>query len=178
MAQSIAPLFLSAAGTVVSSVGTLVSSEASAAAAKAAGKDAQRVANWQADQMTVNAGQERASSQREAIEERRRGRLALSRARAVAGASGAAGFEDIFADLETQGETNALTALWEGEERARGMETEAAATRYGGSEAKRAGAIQSKATRQAGLIGTVGTVLEGGSDFFTKYNDFQEPGYP
>lgn len=164
---------LAVAGMVAGTVGTLVSSESQASAAKAAGKDANRVAKWEAAQMERNAGQERAASQREAIEERRRGRLAVSRARAVAGASGA-GVSDptvtnILADLASQGETNALTALWEGEESARNMEFGAAGRRYEGSQAQQAGAYTAKAARRAGYFDAVGNLLEGGSDFYTKY---------
>jgi hypothetical protein len=166
---------LAVAGTVVGAVGTLVSAESQATAAKAAGKDANRVAKWEAAQMERNAGQERAAAQREAIEERRQGRLAVSRARALAGASGA-GVSDptvtnILADLASQGETNALTALWEGEESARNMEFGAAGRRYEGSQAQQAGAYTAKASRRAGYMSAVGTLLEGGSDFYTKYND-------
>lgn len=166
---------LAVAGTVVGAVGTLVSSESSASAAKAAGKDANRVAKWEAAQLERNAGQERAAAQRQAIEERRQGRLAISRARALAGASGA-GVSDptvtnILADLASQGETNALTAMWEGEESARNMEFQAAGRRYEGATAKAAGKTQAAAIRRAGYLDTIGTVLEGGSDFYTKYGD-------
>lgn len=166
---------LAVAGMVAGTVGTLVSSESQAAAAKAGGKDANRVAKWEAAQLERNAGQERAAAQRQAIEENRQGRLAMSRARALAGSSGA-GVTDptvtnILADLAAQGETNALTALWEGEESARNMEFQAAGRRYEGGQAKAAGDYTAKATRRAGYLDAVGSVLDGGSDFYTKYGD-------
>src|SRR5688572_9410372 len=126
MASSIVPLAMSAVSTVVSAVGEISASKQAAAAAKAGGRDARRVANWEAEQLRQRAGQERAAAQREAIERRRQGELAVSRARALAGASGAAAFEDIFAGLEAGAEYNVQSALYEGEEAARGYETQAA----------------------------------------------------
>lgn len=181
---AVLPLAMTAVGTVVSSVGSLAEGEATAAAAKAGGKDAARVATWQAAQLRQNAGQERAAAQREAIEERRRARLVMSRARALAGASGA-GVSDptitgILADLGTEGEMNAQTALWEGEEAARGLEAQAAGAEYEGALAKSAGAFRARSARRAGMFNAVGSLLDGGSDFYTKYqvlNDLKEPGF-
>ncbi len=65
------------------------------------------------------AGETRATSQREAIEARRQARLASSRALAVSAASGAgAGDPDVInriAELEGEGEYNALRAMYEGD---------------------------------------------------------------
>lgn len=139
------------AGTILGGVGQIIS-----------GIGAKREAGFEADQMLQNAGQERASSQRAATEERRQKRLVESRAQAVAAASGGGASDptvvDIMGDLETQGEYKALTALWDGEERARGLEGAASAKKAQGSMAL-----------TQGLIGAAGTFLQGGESLFDKY---------
>lgn len=63
------------------------------------------------------AGESRATSQREAIDERRQARISANRAQAVGAASGSAGSPDLInriADIEGEGELNFLRALYEG----------------------------------------------------------------
>lgn len=158
---------------VVSTVGTIVSANDAASAARAEGKQAQKVGDWQAAQLRQQAGQERAASQRQAEEERRAGRLAVSTARARAAASGG-GAQDptvlkIYGDLAAEGETNALTALWEGEEAAKGLEMQAAGAQYEGAAANEASKFTSRAYRRAGYISAAGNLLSGGADFYSKY---------
>jgi hypothetical protein len=121
------------------------------------GKAAKQAANYKAQQMEANAGQERAASQRGAIEQRRKAMLMQSRAQAVGAASGSLSDPstvNILGDLAGEGELGALTALYQGEARARGYEAEATTSRYEGNAAKKAG--------QAAAIGT-------GLSFFGKY---------
>ena len=79
----------------------------------------------QARQLKRKAGQVMAQSQRQAAEERRQAELVESRARAVAGASGtdveSTGLKTIYGDIAAEGEYRALTALWNGEEEAIGL---------------------------------------------------------
>lgn len=101
------------------------------------------------------AGNERATSQRSAAEERRLARLMESRARAVAAKSGA-GVSDptvvnLMGDLSAEGEYRALTRMYEGETAAQSLELE-------GRERKRAARGQS-----------IATVLSGASTFASKY---------
>lgn len=103
------------------------------------------------------AGQERASSQRAAIEERRRAKLLESRARAVAANSGA-GVTDptvlnVMADLSAEGEYRALSRLYEGETGAQTMEVEA------------------RQRRRATRGNSISTILSGAATFASKYGD-------
>lgn len=145
--------FLAAAGTVVSTIGAIQQGNAQQAAA-----------NYQAAQLTQQAGQDRATAQRQAIEERRKAGLALSRVQAFSAASGAGATDptvnNIAGDIAGQGEYNALTQLYNGEERARGLENQASATRFQGQQA-----------HQAGLFKAGSTILEGGTSLMTKYGD-------
>lgn len=127
------------------------------------GRAQQRAANYQAAQYEQQAGQERASAQRAAIEEHRKATLAQSRALAVSAASGAGASDptvmNIMGDLGSEGEYRALSALYEGEERARGLQMGAQAKRYEGATAK-----------QAGNMRAASTILSGGMSLYDKYD--------
>lgn len=115
-------------------------------AAKAAGTIAQginadKMAKFQAKQMREMANRKEAISQREANEERKAARLLSSRAKAIAGASGA-GVDDptvtkILGDIDSQGEYQALLALYDGSMEARADRLQAQAVREEGRQAKR-----------------------------------------
>lgn len=139
---------LMAAGTVLSAVSSVQQ-----------GKAAETQAKYEAAQMERNAISEGASAQRAAIEQRRSARLAQSRVQALAGGSGMdAGVVDIMEDLEGEGEYRAMTALYEGKNRAAGLGSQAAATRYSGKQAK-----------TAGMIRGAGSLLSSGSSLYEKY---------
>lgn len=124
-----------------------------------AGKAANVSADFQAKQMEQRAGQERASSQRVAIEERRRAAIAGSNAQAAAAASGGGATDptvlNIQGGIAGQGEYNALSALFEGEEKGRGLELQATSARMEGKQAKRAGMVSGIST----IIGGAGNAL-------------------
>ena len=124
-----------------------------------AGKAANVNAKFQAGQLEQQAGQERASSQRVAIEERRRAAIAGSNATAAAASSGGGATDptvlNITGAIAKQGEYNALSALFEGEERARSQELQATSTRMQGKQAKKAGYISGAST----IIGGAGNAL-------------------
>lgn len=134
---------LTVVSTVVSAAGTLMS-----------GNAARGAANFEAAQMKQQAGQERAVAQRQAIEQRRQAGLANSRVQAVAAASGAGATDPTVLNIEgnnaATGEYNALSALYSGEEKARGFEMSAAARKYEGATA-----------RQSALLGAGGTLMGG-----------------
>ena len=127
------------ASTVLSSVGAVQQGNAQ-----------KKAANYQAAQREQQAGQDRATSQRQAIGQRKQANLVASRTRANAAASGGGAFDpnvvDILGDIEGQGEYNALSALFNGEERARGMEMQASAARYQGRQAQTAGYTKAAST--------------------------------
>jgi hypothetical protein len=111
-----------------------------------------------------DANQAQVEAQAEAAKDRRRAKLVRSRALAVAGASGAGvsdpGVSDILADIETDGEMNALTALASGDYLARGL-------RSGADSARR----QGSAYRSAGYTSGASTALSGAVSWFDKYGE-------
>ncbi|KKN80686.1 hypothetical protein LCGC14_0327780 [marine sediment metagenome] len=168
------------ASTLIGVVGQMQQASAQQAAGQAqAAAAAHRaaIANRQAQVMEQQAGQERAVSQRAAQEERRRGRFVSSRVQALSAASGAGALDPtivgILGDIGTEEETRALTALYEGEERARGLEYGATLERAGGAGALFAGQAARRAGRSAAArsrLSAAGTLLEGGSSLFAKYS--------
>lgn len=124
----------------------VVSTVLMAAEQRQQGIDADRLAQFKAQQLEQKAGQERAVAQRKAIAARRRSKFAESRALALAAASGGGASDptivNIMSGIAGEGEMAAQSALYEGEERARGAEMGAVASRYEGRQAKRAGYIK------------------------------------
>lgn len=148
-------------GEAFSVGGTILGAVTSASGARQAGRADNTQAQFQARQMEQQAGQERAAAQRKAAEERRRTTLAQSRAVAVGAASGGGtggNVLDVLGDLSAEGEYRALSALYEGEERARGLQMGAQAKQYEGAQAKAA----AKAKSASYLIG-------GGMSLLQKY---------
>ena len=115
-----------------------------------AGRAADRLAQFKAQQLEQKAGQERAVSQRKAESVRRSAKYAESRALALAAASGGGASDptvvNIMAGIVSEGEIAAQSALYEGEEQARGSEMSASASRYEGTQAKRASNIKAGTT--------------------------------
>lgn len=134
----------------------------SAGGAYAQGVQADKAAKYEANQMAVNAGQERAMAQRRSIESRRQARLAESRLQAVAGASGAGAVDPttvrLAQDIGAEGEYNALSDLYTGEEQARQLEGAAGLRRYEG-----------KMARKAGTLKAISTVLSSAGSMYGKY---------
>lgn len=150
MAALAAPLMV--IGTLVSAGGTVLGGTQAAAEGKAQQKQYEQAAT-----------QERAVSQRKAIQDRLDARLAESRDLAAGAAGGGGGIEtpgfaNVIAGINEEGHMRAMTSLWEGEERARGLEYAGKVKRYEGNQAKTASFIKA---------GT--TLLSGASSFATKY---------
>lgn len=141
---------------------TVASTVMSAAGSIMSGNAANKAAKFEAAQMTQQAGQERATSQRQAIEQRRQAGLASSKITANAAASGAGATDttvlNLQGDTAATGEYNALSALYTGEEKARGMEMGATAKRYEGANAAQAGKMQA-----------AGTILSSGKSMYDIY---------
>lgn len=108
----------------------------------------------------ANAAQ--AESQREAIIERKKASNLMSRARAVAGASGAGSSDPSVVNqltgIDTQGEVNALNALYSGDTEANSLRAGAVASRN-----------EAKAAQTSGYIGAASTALSGSSSWYAKY---------
>jgi hypothetical protein len=106
-------------------------------------------------QLYRQAGAEQASSQRDSIAERKRGMLLKSRALAVAAASGG-GVDDptvhkLLSDIGAQGEVNALSSLWEGDETAEGLRADG------------------RARQREGVMRGASTILSMGQESAGKY---------
>lgn len=156
MAQAMVPLAI--AGSLVSAGGTILG-------AKSEAKGLRR----EAAQLEANAGQERASSQRAALEERRQGRLASSRALALAAASGG-GADDptvvnAIADIEGEGEYRALTALYEGNVAGDDLERQAKARRR-----------EAKSVKKQSYFKAAGTILGAGATLADRYGGGKKGG--
>lgn len=139
------------AGTVLSAVGQVQQ-----------GNAANKADQYEANQMDVNAGQQRAIAQRSAIQDRHQADLANSKLQARAAASGGGASDPttvgLSEDIDAQGEYNALTSLYNGEEKARGME--------GGADMKR---FEGKQAKKAATIGAISSVLTSAGSAGLKY---------
>ncbi len=122
---------LQAGGTILGAAGAIQQGNAANAAAK-----------YNAKQIEAAGRAEQASKSREAEERTRQKDLVLSRARTVAAASGGGQDIPLMGQIEEDGQLKALTAAWEGTEAMAGRNAQATATRFEGSQAKRAGAIK------------------------------------
>ena len=142
---------LSIAGTVLSSFGHLFG-----------GAEEKKSSDAEAEQIRKRAAARRAEGNRGAIEERRQAQHKLSRAQAVAAASGASladpTFVNLAGDIEAEGEYRALSRLYEASEESEGLEAAAQARKREG-----------RAARLAGGIGAVSTILTGAETLKTKY---------
>jgi hypothetical protein len=109
-----------------------------------------------------SANAEQAESQREAAVERRKAQNMMSRARALAAASGGGvsnpTISAVLTDIETQGEVNALNALYSGNVAAEGYRSGAGAARR-----------ESRASRDAGTLNAASTILGGATSWYSKY---------
>jgi hypothetical protein len=149
MAQAI-PFAIMAAGSLLNAGGTIIGANSEA-----------KELRTQAAQLDAQAGTTRASSQRQAMEERRQARLVQSRQLALAAAGGGADDPSVvnaMADVEGEGSYRAAAALYDGDTQAQGYEAQAAANRRGAKSVKTAGALKA-----------AGTILSAGTSLFGKY---------
>ena len=150
MAQAI-PIGLAVAGSALSAGSTILGANSEAKQLRS-----------EAEQIDIQAGKERASSQRAAIEERRQAKKVSSRALALAAASGGGASDpsviNNIAEIEGEGEYRALTALYNGEEAARGQEFEADNRRK-----------EAKNVKKAALVKAAGTIISTGSTLHDRY---------
>lgn len=146
------PTILQTGGTLLAAGGAIQQGVASSTAAK-----------FQAKQLEQRADRERAVGQRRFEETKRQGRLAQSRALAVAASSGAGAFNpgvvNAIGDIEAEAALRASLALNAGEESAIGMEMGSAAERLRARNAK---------TRAVFGAGT--TLLTNGSSLYERYS--------
>lgn len=146
------------AGTVLQAKGTIDE-----------GNAANKQAKYEAAQMEANAGTNRAVAQRQAIEQRRKGRILESNLQAQAAASGASATDadvvGLAGDIGAESEYNALSNLYEGEEKARNLEGAASVRRWEGQQAKKAAKTKAIST----ALTSFGSM--GASSMFSKYGN-------
>ena len=140
--------------------------------AQARGGRAQRdAAFFEAEQMDMMAGEERAAGQREGFEVERQVGTLLSQGRVAASASGAGasdiGVSNVQADLARAGEVRAETANYTAGQRAQGLELQAEMRRRGGVSALQAGQLAAMGT----IIGGFGEAAAGFSSWAHEYGD-------
>lgn len=139
------------------------------------GRAAKKGAINDAKQLQKRAGQTRATAQRAAIEERRDAKYLMSRARALAAASGG-GVSDpsvvnILGDIEAEGEYNALARMYEGETAAQSDQAMAKARRSEGNAAMNASYFNMASTAASAYAGVGGKIpkFSTGTTFASKY---------
>ncbi len=141
-----------AASTVVTAGGQL-----------AAGQAAQMGAEHEAKQLEQQGKEEYASSTREAQERRREADLLISAARARGAGSGAdasdVGMIERVGEIESAGDYNVLASLFEGKVKKQSLFNQAAASRWGGKVAYKAGRTQA-----------LGTAIKGGGKSYGSYS--------
>lgn len=149
---------LSAALPYIAAASTVVG----VAATVQKGRNEQALLEFEAAQREEDAKAAEAGAQREALAERRRAKNLMSRARAIAGASGAGVSDEtvntIIANIDTQGEMNALNALSAGSAQARGLRSGAAASR-----------ADARASRAAANVDAASVGLRGATSWYDKY---------
>ena len=156
------PERLLVASTALSSVGQVMGGQASYKAGKA-----QMAADYAtARQIEDNAANTLASSQRDALAERRKANLLTSRLRALASKTGSMDVDNLVADINEAGRYNAATALFEGRRIAQGQYSQADSLRLQGRMAYSAG----RAKQTSSFLGAAGTNL-------TAYSYGREKGY-
>lgn len=161
-----AAIGLTAASTAVSAAGTIAGGDA----ALAAGQSTQQAYEYRAKQEEQAAQESRASAQRVALDKQRQGRLLLStlQARAAAGGGGAADptILNLGGDIAGRSEYDALLEMYKGENRARGLEDSATASRMSGDAALAEG----EAKRKASQLSAIGTIIGGAGSMFGTYS--------
>lgn len=140
-----------------------------AAGARAAAERTAQAKRFEAQQLSVNAGQELAAGQKAGFEQERQARLVASRQIALAAASGAGASDptimNLIARTTKEGSYRAAVAIYGGEERARQMRMAAAGREYEADAAIVGGEQTASAYKTAG----VGALLRGGASLFAKY---------
>ena len=149
--------YVSAAATIL---GGMSQADSMRDAAKANAENARRVALINKQQTDYAAGQAEASSQHEAEAKRRKATLMLSRAQAIAAASGGGPLDETIASgLIEEGEKDAGFSLYEGTERGKGLRYKRDVGVY---EANQQGRTEIKAANKAANATMLGAFAKAG----------------
>lgn len=147
---------LAVVATVASAALSIAGGIAQYNASMAAADGAQKAAEYKAKQLEQQSNEARAAAQRQSEDERHKLDIAQSSLQAKAAASGAGATDDtvikLDEDMTEKGNYNALGEMYNGENRARGIQMQADGSRFDGQLQKQA--YESKAT--ASLISGFG----------------------
>jgi len=171
---------VSAAGTIMGGNAAASAGEAQAAAQRRAAADNATALEFKAQQEEQNAQESRAAAQRQSLEKGRQTKLLLSslQARAAASGGGASdpGVLDLAGDISRRGEYQALTEIYNGESRARGLMDQAAGDRFSGATgiqgaelAANAAIAEGKAKQAASYMSAAGTIIGGGASAYRVF---------
>lgn len=126
------------------------------------GREAKAQADYQAQVAAANADEAQASSQRDAAEQYRRGRILESKQRAAIAAGGGSTADpsvlDIMGDTASAADLNARTEIYKGENQARGYDSMAAVDR-----------AQGKSAMSAAYLGAAGDLFSGASSLYARF---------
>jgi hypothetical protein len=172
------PTILSAVGTGISVVGALSAGNSAAANGQSQNAQAEYAAQqseYQADQLDQAAGQRRATAQRQGMEQRRRAAIAESNLQARAGGGSTdPSILGLTGNIAGEGEYNALAAMFEGEESARGSEMQATSARGQAGQYRASGQAalaRADVAQSASRINAVGTIFNGASSLYSKFGN-------
>lgn len=166
--------YISAASTVLGLVGASSQADNMRRTAEANAENARRVALINKQQTDYAAGQAEASSQHEAEAKRRKATLMLSRAQAIAAASGGGPLDETIASgLIEEGEKDAGFSLYEGTERGKGLRYKGDVGMY---EANQQGRAEVKAANKAANATMLGAFAKAGMSMASQFAPSAAPG--
>ena len=162
--------FLAAAIPYIGTILGVAGKARSAKAARKQGRQLLALRNEQAVDIERQAVEVKAIAQRQAIDEQEKAELLISRAQAVAAASGGSATDqtvlDVMSDIEGEGAYRAAMAMYQGEREAETLRQEAKYTRAGGEISRQ----ESNARARAYEMEAVGTIAQGATTFYDRYN--------
>ena len=154
---------LSVGGTIMQLVGAHDQADKMRAAAAQNAENARIAAAANQQQLDYAAGQEEAAAQHAAEKERRKAALMLSRAQAVAAASGAGPLdESLMRGIIGEGEREVGYRMYEGAERAKGLRYRGQIGAYEADAKGRQGIAEANAAADATIMGAWGKAAIGG----------------
>lgn len=166
--------FLSAAGTVMSLMGASSQADQMRQTAKINAENARRAALGNKMQADYAAGQAEAASQHEAEAKRRKAELMLSRAQAIAAASGGGPLDEtLMKGIIGEGGKDAGYSLYEGTERAKGLRYKGDVGMY---EANQQGRAEIKAANKAASATMLGAFAKAGMSMASQFAPGAAPG--
>lgn len=168
------PYIITAVGTIAQMSASNAQGDAAYRAAQIQADQARQQAAMEASALEREANDDRATAQRAAEEARRQSRLKQSRAIAMASASGAGAADptvlDIVGGLQNEGDYNAASELYKGEDSATYKEWRADVARVTGENQARMTLYQGKVAKSASRINAVGSLAKGAASMYGMYS--------